>query len=88
MKITGEQIVSALADRLSDMGQRCHDSAIVALLATLNWQQVNQLTALGDVSQWRNERVNRAAAALATDHIGESNAMLAARANGGGKGAV
>jgi hypothetical protein len=67
MKITGEQIVSALADRLIDTGQRCHDSAIVGLLATLNWQQVNQLTALGDVSQWHNERANRAAAALATE---------------------
>jgi hypothetical protein len=60
MKITGKDIIDAVARRLAEEDIRCYDSAIVQRLSELGPYETAQLTALGDVLAWHNERINSA----------------------------
>ena len=59
MEISGQNIVDKVVGRLSEEGVRCYDSAIVAKLRQLDAQEIRQLTQLGDVIQWHNDRTKK-----------------------------
>jgi hypothetical protein len=59
MKITGKQIIDAIAKRLAEENVRCYDSAIVAKLSALDSAEINQLSSFGDVTAWHNERMQK-----------------------------
>ena len=71
MKITGKQIIDAIAKRLEEENIRCYDTAIVAKLNSLSSGELNQLCSFGDVTAWHNERIERASE-LASMEGGES----------------
>lgn len=57
MKITGKDIIDAIAIRLSEENVRCHDSEIVRKLNSLSATELAQLVNFGDVIAWHNERI-------------------------------
>jgi len=59
MRITGKQMLDAVALKLNEENVRCHDSAIVQKLNSLTAPELAQLTDFGDVSAWHNDRVEK-----------------------------
>ena len=57
MKITGDLIVDKIVERLAEENIRAFDSEIVKKFRSLNWQEINQLAAFGEIAEWHNERV-------------------------------
>jgi hypothetical protein len=60
MKITGQQLIDAVARRLNEEDVRCYGSAISAKIGLLTAQELAQLTDFGDVSAWHNDRIEKA----------------------------
>ena len=56
MNYTGREVIEAVVRRLNDKDIRCYDSAIVAVIADLNRQQLSELITFGDLTKWINER--------------------------------
>jgi hypothetical protein len=59
MKITGKQMLDAVARRLNEENVRCYDNAIVAKINSLTAPELAQLTDFGDVTAWHNDRVEK-----------------------------
>jgi hypothetical protein len=59
MKITGQQLIDAVARRLNEEDVRCYGSAIVAKINSLTAPELAQLTDHGDVTAWHNDRVEK-----------------------------
>ncbi len=57
MKIAGDLIIDRIVQRLAEENIRAYDSEIVKKIRLLNWQEINQLAAFGDVAEWHNERI-------------------------------
>ena len=56
MNYNGSQIIDAIVRRLNDEDIRCHDSAIIQKLASLDRYEINQLTTFGDIDKWIADR--------------------------------
>jgi hypothetical protein len=59
MRITGKQMIDAVALRLNEENVRCYDSAIAQKINSLTAPELAQLTDFGDVSAWHNDRVEK-----------------------------
>ena len=57
MKMMGRDIIDRIVGRIIDKGDRPYDSVIVRYLRELDHKQTLELFTLGDVSQWRNEKI-------------------------------
>ena len=64
MKIRGEILINAIVNRLNDLDIRCYDSAIVRQIRELSHYELNQILYSGEVSSWRNERINKSKEAI------------------------
>lgn len=61
MKIDGEMFIEAICNRLRDEDVRLYDSEIVKKIRALNSYEVLKIATFGDVNEWRNDRINKAA---------------------------
>lgn len=61
MKITGEQIIDAVAKRLNEEGIPPSDNEIVRRMRGLNSYQILQLATFGNTTDWHNEEKTRQA---------------------------
>ena len=59
-KVSGEDFISAVADRLNDEDIRCYDSAIVRQVRKMTAGQLWQIVHFGDVTEWHNYRIRKA----------------------------
>lgn len=57
MKVTGEQIIDVIAERLNEEGIPPSDNEIVRRINELTPQQAMQLVTFGDIQDWHNERI-------------------------------
>ncbi len=55
----GEFIIDKICERLGEKGVRLYDSNIVSCLKNMDKYQISQLVNMGDVSDWKNERINK-----------------------------
>ena len=55
MKITGEQFINAICNRLSFEKELCYDGHIITRIMKLTSQDLHQLVDLGNVQAWHNE---------------------------------
>lgn len=60
MNITGNDLIQCVAQKLKEENVLCYDTAIVHKIRTLTKGQLNQIVSFGDVTEWHNERVERA----------------------------
>ena len=57
MNVDGQYIIAKLADRLDYCGLLKTDSEIINLLRRLDKYEIMQLTSLGDIAEWHNDKL-------------------------------
>jgi len=57
-RLSGEQFIKAVADRLTQKGIPCYDSNIVKAIQGLSHYELNMVVFEGTCRKWYNEMVN------------------------------
>lgn len=59
-RVTGEDFITIIVNRLNDKDVRCHDSEIVNQIRRMTDKEVVQALTSGDVQRWHNDRIRAA----------------------------
>lgn len=57
MKISGQDFIDIIVNRLTDLDIRCYDSAIVRQLSNLTSEELSAIITFGGLHSWNNERI-------------------------------